>query len=1150
MDNYTIIHLHSDLSNGVTNVDSVTKYTAYIKKAQECGMRALAFTEHGSVFSWLGKKEAIEDAGMKYIHGEEFYMTESLEKKIKDNYHVCLFARNWEGVKEINRLSSASFNREDGHYYYRPRITIDELENTSDNVIVTTACLASALHSGTATIKRRLIKFLAADRERCFLEIQHHNVPEQKEYNRYLLELAQKHGLRLIAGTDTHALNEAHMEARAVLQHAKGVRFENEDGWDLTFKTYDELVSAYRAQDALPYKVVLEAIQNTNVLANMVEPFEMDRSYKYPHLWENPEVELRRLVAEGIKRRGVDKYPNYQEYVNRAEYEMSVYKHNKAFDFILLMNEVAEYCRAHDIQLGYGRGSVNGSVVCWLLGITEMDSIKFKLNFERFMNVERVSLADIDSDIPPNRRDDVINYIFNRRGLYCSEIITFNTIALKGAIRDVCKGLYCDNDDVDYMKLDDEIGKMAEKDEDGARKKYPDVFKYVDIANGVVISLGVHPSGRLVVDHPFDGEVGLCSSSTNTHAISQLWMHELDSLNYVKLDLLALDTIELISGTCKLANIPMLLPDNMDVNDDKVWKSMRDDTTCIFQWESDTAQDYIKKLLSDSTIEKFKAVNPNVDRMELITIGNSAIRPAGASYRDDLANGVIRRTGNPAIDKFLSSTFGYLVYQCQIIEFLHTYCGFTMGQADIVRRGFAKKTGTDQYIPIIKDGGYMPQDKNHEKHIDGFIKTMSEKFDMSREQAEHDIVAFIQVIEDASRYLFSRNHSAPYSYEGYAAAWLRYYYPLEFLTTALNITTDKPEKQAALLKYAHKTGIKIQLPTFRYSRGAYYFDKETNSIYKGTGSLPMLNNQVSDELYDLRDRRFNTFTDLLYNLPQDIRTNQVDTLIKIDYFAEFGDSAKLLTVYKWYQRLRKIGNISCDEVPDKYKEIFARHCDHMTENRVEEIDVEQYAEDRGYESDLPKLELKPDKDGNRRYSTKQAIKLWDLSADEIEQYAARRVKGRYCEIDTRRILREIEAAEADVKTNEIQRARWQYDILGYTNIINKNMNWRVIQVHNIDTKYTPQFDGYSFATGKTVHFRVRKTATNNPHSRYCGFCGYDRNKLEDGDIIYMYTAKKLPRQECVDREHNKWRDTDEIQWWAAKYSVLGDDIDETLLYSK
>ena len=923
MSNYTILHLHSMLSNGVTNIDSVTPYDQYIDKAHELGMVAMAFSEHGSVLGWVKKKLHMEELGMKYIHAEEFYLTNTLDEKVRDNYHCLLIAKNYAGVLELNKLSSKSFNRDNNSFYYVPRITIEDVKNTSDNIIVSTACLGGALNKAPEPIRQDFFDWLCQHPDRCFLEIQPHISAEQKRYNQALWALSKRSGLRLLMCTDTHALNAEHVEGRKILQKAKNIHFDGEDEFYLEMLSYDELVALCKIQNALPMEVYLDAIEMTNVVADMVEPFELDYSYKYPHLWgDDSEQVLRAKIAEGIKWRGVDKLPNYQEYLDRIEYEMKAYIHNGAIDFMLLMEDIIAWCKTQDILVGYGRGSCNGSVIAYLLGITEMDSIKHGLNFERFMNTERVSLSDIDTDFPPSRINEVKQYIFNKHGLYCSDIVTFNTIALKGAIRDVGRAL--------QMPLD-EVGNICNRvdtDEAGCRKQYPDLFKYVDIVNGCVVSVGNHPCGLVVSPYSIDDRMGLFTTSTDDVPISQINMKEVDLQNYVKLDLLKLDTIELINETCKLAGIERLTPDNVDINDKAVWDSIRDDTTAIFQWEGATGDRYIKQLLSESNIQKFKKLNPNVDYMTLLSIGNGAIRPAGASYRDDLANGVIRKSGNEAIDEFMKPTFGYLVFQCQIIQFLHQYCGYTMGEADIVRRHFAKKTGTEKDIPQIKAG---------------FAKTMAEQYGMSKEESDKVIADFIQVIMDASNYLFSLNHSQPYSYEGYVSGWLRYHYPLQFLTVALNINQGKEEKTGALTAYAHKAGIAIKPPKFRHSRSAYFCDTETNCIYKGLGSIKYMSEQVAEALSGMRDMQFRNFIDVLFALQQlkdKPDSRQLDILIKIGYFEEFGSAKALLLGVEIFNKFYKCKNIKLD----KWNEmgyninILKDNADKMTEKTASELD--------------------------------------------------------------------------------------------------------------------------------------------------------------------------------------------------------------------
>ena len=1116
MANFTYIHLHSDFSNGVTNVDSITKYDEYISRAKECGMKAMAFTEHGSFFGWVNKKRHIESAGMKYIHGAEFYITETINEKIRDNYHCCLYAKNYDGVLELNQLSSISFNRDDNHFYYAPRITIDELLTTSDNVLVSTACLGGILHNGTDAIKDKFITFLANNKHRCFLEIQHHNDVdgEQGRYNQYLYELSKKIGVPLIAGTDTHALNEEHLKGRKTLQKAKNVRFENEDSWDLTFKTYDELILEYQKQNVLPMNVVLDAIENTNRLADMVDEFELDETYKYPHLWEDSEATFAEKIKEGIKRRGVDKYPNYQEYLDRIEHELEAYRHNGAIDFMLLMEDIIDWCVSQDIRVGYGRGSVNGSVIAWLLGITEMDSIKHKLNFERFMNVERVSLSDIDTDFPPSRIDEVKNYIFSKAGLHCCDIITFNTIALKGAIKDVCRAFHYENieytpdtvkkkiseweklieghdsrdTDVsmpkdiiadiekysihkevpyEYVSFANELSNLVDTDEELARKQYPDIFELVDLVNGTIVSVGSHPCGCVVSPDTVSDKIGTFTTSTSIYPISQIYMKEIDGLNYVKLDLLRLDTIEIINETCKLAGIERLTPDNMDITDVNVWNSMRDDTTQIFQWEGKTGDDYIKRLLSDENIKKFQEVDDNVDRMTLLSIGNSAIRPAGASYREDLANGVVRKSGSDAIDEFLKPTFGYLVFQCQIIDFLHQYCGFTMGEADIVRRHFAKKTGTEDDIPVIKDGGYMKDKDGNEKkdhYIKGFIATMREKYGMPKEEAEDAIVAFLQVIIDASKYLFSLNHSQPYSYEGYACGWLRYYYALEFITVSMNINIGKEDKTIALTNFAKKIGIEIRPPKFRHSKSKYFCDKKENCIYKGIGSIKFMNDKVADELYELRNNNYDDFIDLLISLSKtSINSRQLDILIKLDFFQEFGNPNQLL----------------------RYTQLF---------------------------NDIY----------SKKQFKKEKIKDMGLQEVDIRQFAEKESDKMFTKVDTYHLLKYLVAIIKIPQTSIVEKIKYQSELLGYISI--KNEQYKGIGfVTSVDSKYAPKLKVYALANGNTIDCKIDKKTFN---------C----NKLSVGDLVRIEGTTYKPQQRRTETGFEPIPGTKVL--WLTKYKKV------------
>lgn len=334
-----------------------------------------------------------------------------------------------------------------------------------------------------------------------------------------------------------------------------------------------------------------------------------------------------------------------------------------------------------------------------------------------------------------------------------------------------------------------------------------------------------------------------------------------------------------------------------------VWNSIKEDTTMIFQWESNSATTYLKRLFSDETISKIEEKNPNFSYMDLLSIGNGAIRPAGESYRDLLAQGIYRDNGNDALNEFLSPTLGYLVYQEQIIEFLHKFCGFTMGEADIVRRHFSKKTGTEKDIPIIKDGGKMSEESPH--YIKGFIQTMKDDYGVPEEESQKIIVNFLQVIQDASDYLFSKNHADPYSWVGYICGYLRYHYPLEFITTALNIFEGKEEKSLAIIDYAKRKGIRISPIKFRHSIAQYNFDKETNEIFKGIASIKYMNDSVANEIYALKENHYDTFIDLLVDLKNktSINSKQLNILVELDFFSEFGDTNLLIEQCKLFGKL-------------------------------------------------------------------------------------------------------------------------------------------------------------------------------------------------------------------------------------------------------
>lgn len=556
------------------------------------------------------------------------------------------------------------------------------------------------------------------------------------------------------------------------------------------------------------------------------------------------------------------------------------------------------------------------------------------------------------------------------------------------------------------MNTVSEICDNVENYEPYYRKKYPKLFKYVDMVNGCVVSVGNHPAGCVVSPFPVDEWFGTFTTSSDKYPVSVLNMKEIDSLNFVKLDILGLDNIGLIYKTCDMAGIPFATPDNIPPDDMDVWRSIREDTTMIFQWESQSATAYLKQLLSDETVKKIREKNPNASYMDLLSIGNGAIRPAGESYRDRLAKGIYQDNGHEALNEFLAPTLGYLVYQEQVIEFLHSFCGYTMGEADIVRRGFAKKTGTEKFIPQIRDG---------------FERTMRDKYGVSKEESDKLITNFIKVIEDASSYLFSKNHADPYSWIGYICGYLRYYYPLEFITTALNIFEDKEDKTLAIIRFARDHGIEIKPIKFRHSTAKYSFDKEQGVIFKGIASIKYMNDAVADEMYALRNNRYDTFTSLLYDLDKhtSLDERQMRILIELDFFDEFGDANKLKRVAELYDAL-----------------------------------------------------------GGKRQVKKEKLNALGIDCSVVAQYG-KETEKMFTELGPNmyKLLCELERGLSIKGRTLGERVRSQVEHLGYVDIKDDKYA-RLLVLLDVNTKYTPKAKFYALKTGNTIDFKIPKKTFN------------------------------------------------------------------------
>lgn len=879
--NYTTYHLHSDYSL----LDSCTNFKEYIDAAVANGQTAIAFTEHGKPMGWVSKKLYCDQVGIQFIHGVEIYLTESLlnqyGEKVRDNYHTVLLAKNWDGVLELNDLVSRSCQED--HFYYVNRISFDEFLSLSDNILSTSACLASPLNKLPSDHPR----YLELAEKYDYLEIQPHAHPDQVAYNRRLLALSQQLGKPLIAGTDTHSLSPYKAECRSILMKAKHKSYGDEDAFDLTYKTYDQLVDAFRRQGALPEAVFLEAIENTNRMAASCEPFQLDTSIKYPILYGSREADAEKFT-ETVQQKFQDKLssgiiPTEQESAFRSaiQEEMRVFRKLHMDGFMLSMSELISWCKEQGMAIGTARGSVGGSRVAYITDIIDLNPETWHTVFSRFCNEDRVEIGDIDIDCVESDRPAIFQHIIRRFGAdKTARVASFGTIKSKGVIDDVGRALDLQwkqdhpNEDSPYsLKNIDRIKKEFDADEEGTKQKYPDLFYYYDGLLGAKVSQSVHPAGMVISPIHLPSNYGVFNK--DGELCLMLDMDEAHEVGVAKYDFLVLKTVQVIRDTCRYLGRPYPQTHEIDWDDQAVWADMVKSPIGIFQMESAFAFDSLKKFQPKSIFD-----------MSLVT---AAIRPSGASYREDLLAHKQHHNPSPIIDELLSDNLGRLVYQEDTLRFLQQICGLSGSEADNIRRAIGRK-----------------QKDRLEKSMPSILEGYCAKSNQPREIAEEEAKEFLQVIEDSASYQFGYNHSIAYCLLGYLCAYFRYYHPIEFITAFLNdAANDEDIRNGTIL--AKQRGITIVPPKFGISRSDYFFTKEKRVIAKGLSSVKYMGKAVVDELYALSKRQYATFTDLLWTLSHhsSLDSRQLDILIKIDFFSDFGNQRELFQIVSLFDLFKK-----------------------------------------------------------------------------------------------------------------------------------------------------------------------------------------------------------------------------------------------------
>lgn len=607
-DNYITYHLHSDDSL----LDSCTKFKEYVDLAVKNGQKAIASTEHGKPLSWISKKMYCDSQGIKFIHGVEIYLTERLEPKVRDNYHTVLLARNLAGVLELNKLVSRSCDEK--HFYYTNRISFDEFLEISDNIVSTSACLASPLNK----LPHDHPRYKQLVNKYDFLEIQPHNHPEQIAFNKWLVELSQRTGKPLIAGTDTHSSTKYKAECRAVLLGAKHKNYGDEDAFDLTYKTYDEFVDMFRVQDAIPESDYMQAIENTNLLYDMTENFELDTSIKYPILYGSAEADEEKFIEvtyrklEEKLRDGIIPAAQEQAFRDAIAEELRVFSKLGMCGFMLSMSELISWCKENGFAIGTARGSVGGSRAAYVTDIIDLNPETWHTVFSRFCNEDRKEIGDIDIDCVETDRPAIFKYIIGRFGAdKTARVAAYGTSQSKGVIDDVGRylarrwtaehpeaavtkgadpldggrGFYKDDSYKNPWSLNNiaRIKNEFDTDEERTKKKYPELFYYFDGLVGTKVSQSVHPAGMVISPITLDDNYGVFDKDGESCLMMD--MEEAHEVGVAKYDFLVLKTVQVIRDTCKYLGKPYPKTHEINWNDEAVWADMIRCPYGIFQFE-------------------------------------------------------------------------------------------------------------------------------------------------------------------------------------------------------------------------------------------------------------------------------------------------------------------------------------------------------------------------------------------------------------------------------------------------------------------------------------------------------------------------------------------------------------------------------------
>jgi DNA polymerase-3 subunit alpha len=886
------LHLHTEYSL----LDGAIRIRSLAQRLKELGMSSCAITDHGVMYGELDFFRIMQDEGIHPILGCECYVAPRSRfmkegASDRDPYHLVLLAKDNEGLKNLNRLVSAGFTE---GFYYRPRIDRELLQKHSKGLIALSACLsgevASAIQKDQFEEARRIAMWYdeVFGRDNFYLEIQSNQIPAQARVNQHMIRISKETGIPLVATNDCHYMRKEDAAAHDVLLCMQtGKHISDTDRMRMPTEDF-YIKSEQEMREFFPN--VPSAIENTTLIAsrchaNYVFGQTHLPSFEVPKEYDNHDRYLHSLAQEGLTHRLVDMddpalIPKYRE---RLESELSVISDMKFTDYFLIVWDFIKFAKDHDIMVGPGRGSGAGSLVAYSLGITNIDPIRYGLIFERFLNIERVSMPDFDIDFCYERRPEVIEYVTAKYGEdRVAQVITFGTLAARACVRDVARALevpYAESDRLAKMipfAIGMTIHKALEMSSD-LKSMYDDnpvaksVLDTAILFEGMPRHASTHAAGVVISSVPLTDLAPL--SKNDDSVVVQFDKNNVEAIGLLKFDFLGLRTLTVMRDTAQMVRENhgiMIDYDHIPMDETAVFEMIgRGDTEGVFQLESAGMTSFMTELRPTN--------------LEDIIAGISLYRPGPMDQipryvkaRHDLSS---IRYSHPLLEPILKVTYGCMVYQEQVMQIVRDLAGFSMGQSDNIRRAMSKKKASimEKYRQMFIYGGIDELGRT----VDGAVRRgVPEK---TAEKIFDDVSLF-------AGYAFNKSHAAAYAVVGYFTAYLKYHYPAEFMAAMLNSYRGNLSQAAWYVACCKKMGLLVLAPDVNHSQ-AKFTTEGTGSIRIGLSAVKNVGEAAIAQLIAERQKSglFLSFGDFLRRMfPYDMNRKMFESLILASALDGFG----------------------------------------------------------------------------------------------------------------------------------------------------------------------------------------------------------------------------------------------------------------------